>query len=545
MPPSGSTLVIVATALALAAGPAVAQSEQVVAAYGAGEVQIGERRYPYRLLEPPPERIHSRRPLVVFLHGAGERGDDNRRQLTWLPAVLARDDLRRRYACYVLAVQCPREQRWVETPWGEAESRPLQREPSPALQAVVAAMDEVLATRRVDPARVYLTGLSMGGYGTWDLAARLPDRFAAALAVCGGGDERIAGRLVGLPLGVWHGAEDRVVPVARSRAMVAALRSFGAEVRYHELDGVGHDVWRQAYGDDGALPWLFGQDQRQQQRGAHASFAVVPRADAVEVADGRFELLAGARCVAAAGAEPAAQLFARALLLETGHTVAVVGGPADAGDVVFELSPDAGRDVELVVGDRLAVRAADVGMLRRGAALALQALLTWPDLSCPRGRLRVAPRPGGRIVAGEPGVAWSGVQVMRLLRIAWLFGATEVAGIGLARHGTGQDPATRESVEHEARRFGVRLLPDVVESHVADVVWTPARTFELSDLLSQPCPEPAFFELRMPPDRPDRTLRALYGALAAAVECASGRRRMSAAVLAGRLGALMRRSVLP
>ncbi|MGE3172421.1 MAG: PHB depolymerase family esterase [Planctomycetota bacterium] len=239
---------------ACAAAPAISPA---FARFAAGTVTVDGRDHPYRLLVPTDATTPL--PLVVFLHGAGERGDDNERQLTWLPRRMDEPAQRRAHPCWLLAVQCPEDQRWVDVSWGESASSPMPAQPSQPMRAVMAAMEQVLAERPVDPARVYLTGLSMGGYGAFDLGCRWPDRFAALLPVCGGGDERAAPRLASLPTWIWHGDQDRAVPVQRSRAMAAAIRAAGGDVRYTELAGVGHDSWRQAYGDDGALDWLFAQ----------------------------------------------------------------------------------------------------------------------------------------------------------------------------------------------------------------------------------------------------------------------------------------------
>jgi predicted peptidase len=99
----------------------------------------------------------------------------------------------------------------------------------------------------------------MGGYGSWDLAMRMPERFAALVPVCGGGDPAAVERLRSVPIWIWHGDMDQAVPVARSRQMADALREAGIDAAYTELPGVGHDSWRQAYGSDGALSWMFRQ----------------------------------------------------------------------------------------------------------------------------------------------------------------------------------------------------------------------------------------------------------------------------------------------
>jgi predicted peptidase len=196
--------------------------------------------------------------MLVFLHGAGERGIDNARQLTWLPMPLSEPPLAEALPWIVLAVQCPPDLRWSEVAWDAVESSPLPASPSPALAAVRLAMEEVRSRYPVDPNRLHLTGLSMGGYGALDLAMREPELFAGVVAVCGGGSDSEAPRLRSLPLWLWHGAEDRVVPPIRSRRLFEILHDLNAPVRYTELPGVAHDSWRQAYTPtSGALEWLF------------------------------------------------------------------------------------------------------------------------------------------------------------------------------------------------------------------------------------------------------------------------------------------------
>lgn len=217
----------------------------------------------YRLLHPETTdgngRTGERHPLVLFLHGAGERGSDNTRQLKYLPTWLADPALRRRHPCFVLAPQCRMDERWVDVSWADATSTQQPAHATLDLAAATAALDDVIACEQVDPARIYLTGLSMGGFGTWDLAARMPERFAAILPVCGGGDERAAARIAGLPTWCFHGDADTAVPVERSRSMIAAVRAADGRPIYSELAGVGHDSWTSAYQDGFVLDWLFAQ----------------------------------------------------------------------------------------------------------------------------------------------------------------------------------------------------------------------------------------------------------------------------------------------
>jgi predicted peptidase len=214
---------------------------------------------PYRLLRPQAGAPGVRHPLVVFLHGAGERGDDNLAQLKYLPSWLAEPALRQSHPCFVLAPQCRQNHRWAPFDWSDKRSSPIAQSPTPDLAGAIAALDRVLSAESIDPDRVLLTGLSMGGYGSWEWAMRAPERFAALVPICGGGDERQAGRLVNLPIWCFHGAADNVVPVERSRTMVEAIRAAGGSPRYSELPGVGHDSWTPAYRQPELLVWLFSQ----------------------------------------------------------------------------------------------------------------------------------------------------------------------------------------------------------------------------------------------------------------------------------------------
>ena len=211
-----------------------------------------------QLLAPPAIEPGRRYPLVVFLHGAGERGRDNEKQLKYLPTWMTEPALRERHPCFLLAPQCREDERWVDISWADKKSTP-QGPPTTDMLAVIAGLNAAIAAEPVDPGRIYLTGLSMGGYGSWDLAARQPERFAAILPICGGGDEATAPRLAKLPIWCFHGDADKVVPVERSRSMIAAVRAAGGGPKYSELSGVDHDSWTPAYRDPAVLDWMFAQ----------------------------------------------------------------------------------------------------------------------------------------------------------------------------------------------------------------------------------------------------------------------------------------------
>lgn len=250
---------VLATLLAACASAPTSQGRLTV--FESRSVEVDGFRYPFQLLLPTCP-IDGPSPLVVFLHGAGERGSDNSKQLTWLPLAMAGEPMRSEFPCHLLAVQCPTDEKWVDVPWGDKSPSALPEAPSRAMRAVIAAIEQVERDKPIDASRVYLTGLSMGGYGAWDLAMRMPEKFAALAPVCGGGDPTKAVLLRDVPVWIWHGDKDAAVPVERSRQMAEALKSVGSSARYSELPGVGHDSWRQAYAPDGAVAWMFAQRQR-------------------------------------------------------------------------------------------------------------------------------------------------------------------------------------------------------------------------------------------------------------------------------------------
>ena len=201
---------------------------------------------------------------MVFLHGAGERGDDNQSQLRHFPDRWVREPhLGRRHPAHVLAAQCPQNRSWSAVKKDDSEGWTLDTTApmSPKLQAVVQKVLELSKDPSVDVTRLYLTGLSMGGFGSWDLLKHHPDTFAAAVPICGGGDPSAAKVIAegGTPIWNVHGDADRVIVVERSRDMVEAIRAGGGRLGHTELPGVGHDSWGWAYGPGGVIDWMFAQ----------------------------------------------------------------------------------------------------------------------------------------------------------------------------------------------------------------------------------------------------------------------------------------------
>ena len=174
-------------------------------------------------------------PLLLFLHGAGERGDS-------LAVVGVHGPLKERAAgrdlpLVIVAPQVPTGSRWT-------------------VGRVAAALDAAIAQYRIDESRVYLTGLSMGGFGTWEAIMRMPERFAAAVPICGGGLPLGIEAARDVPVWAFHGAMDPVVPIEMSVGMVRTLRNAGGDVRFTVYPDAGHDSWSEAYASDDLYTWL-------------------------------------------------------------------------------------------------------------------------------------------------------------------------------------------------------------------------------------------------------------------------------------------------
>jgi predicted peptidase len=215
----------------------------------------------YRLLKPEPYDPKKKYPLVLFLHGAGERGDDNNKQLVHGVAEFAKAENRQKYPCFLVAPQCPNEQLWSDSDWRN-DAPTLPKEPTAAMRLTLELLEVLQKDFAIDADRLYVTGLSMGGFGTWDVILRHPKQFAAAVPICGGGDPSLATRIAKMPIWVFHGAKDRAVPVSASRKMVAALKKATGHPKYTEYPNVDHFSWVPAYRDPEMFRWLFGQKRK-------------------------------------------------------------------------------------------------------------------------------------------------------------------------------------------------------------------------------------------------------------------------------------------
>jgi len=204
-----------------------------------------EIRIPVRmdyLLYLPDEYAESNRdwPLILFLHGAGERGNDLEKvKIHGPPKLIAGQN--KEFPFVIASPQCPQGDWW---------SSDVQ------IASLDALLSELISQHRIDRDRVYVTGLSMGGFGTWRLAVEYPERFAAIAPICGKGDPKRAGRIGQLPIWVFHGAKDEAVPIKHSEEMVAALKKSGSDVKFTVYPDAGHDSWTTTYNNPELYEWF-------------------------------------------------------------------------------------------------------------------------------------------------------------------------------------------------------------------------------------------------------------------------------------------------
>ena len=226
---------------------------------------IGDTTYRYQVFVPEDWTPHQKWPVILSLHGSGERGDDGMDETDVGIGTAIRSD-RGHFEAIVVMPQCRKNVWWTEPPMGDLAMTALRN-----------------ATREFhgDTNRTYLTGISMGGYGSWYLAQKYPHTFAAMVIICGGIHPPVATlkahpelvkfspadgpkaytdaatKIGKVPVWIFHGADDNIVPVAESQRMADAMRAVGAEVHYTEYSGVKHVAWDKAYDEPKLYPWLY------------------------------------------------------------------------------------------------------------------------------------------------------------------------------------------------------------------------------------------------------------------------------------------------
>lgn len=231
-------------------------------AYLYGSFSLNEHTLPYRYLEPQKVRANKKYPVVLFLHGAGERGVDNEAQLLHCSEQFLNPEIRDKYPAYVFFPQAPKGEFWSIPDRLTELSQDMfaaVQQPSWQLQTIKAMIDSIAKLPNVDSRRIYIMGISMGAMATYELCWRYPYLFAAAVPICGAADVSRLPQASKIPWRIYHGDADKVVPVNFSRTAYKALKSAGAKIVYCEFAGCTHNSWNPAFNDPELFPWLFKQ----------------------------------------------------------------------------------------------------------------------------------------------------------------------------------------------------------------------------------------------------------------------------------------------
>ncbi len=207
---------------------------QLTAKTGQGNDAV-EKTIHYWLFVPANYASLESVPLMVFLHGAGERGDDLQVVKQWGPPKIVQQ--KPDFPFVVVSPQCPKGERWD-------------------VELIAQLTDHVAGTLKIDKQRMYITGLSMGGFGTWGLLAKYPKLYAAAAPICGGGEPAQAEKMKRVPIWCFHGDKDGTVPLSRSKEMVDAVNSAGGNAKLTVYPGVGHNSWSETYANPELYKWL-------------------------------------------------------------------------------------------------------------------------------------------------------------------------------------------------------------------------------------------------------------------------------------------------
>lgn len=227
---------------------------------------LGADTLPCRILTPQNYHPEKKYPVIVFLHGSGERGSDNELQLKWGADLFIDSANRSRFPAIVIFPQLATNSTWARTSNikdpNDSVGRlgVMDKAPTASMRLLLSFLDTLVHNKTIDKNRIYIGGLSLGGFGTFDALQLRPDLFAAAFPICGGGDPAfVKSYRKNLSVWVFHGDADLTVPVINSRVMVEAMKKARINVRYSEYVGVGHDSWIRAFAEPDLLPWLFAQ----------------------------------------------------------------------------------------------------------------------------------------------------------------------------------------------------------------------------------------------------------------------------------------------
>ena len=216
---------------------------------------------PYVLYLPANYDESKSYPVLLLLHGAGERGNDNELQLFHAVDELYETRQALMDECIFLVPQCPNDEQWVDWPWTNGNYSVDEIPESKALSTVMKLLNKILADYAADTNRVYIMGISMGGFGTWDALVRHESTFAAGVPLCGGGDPSKVDILKEIPIWCVHGNADTAVPFAGTEEMYNTIVSAGGErITFEPMDGMGHNIWDYATTNGDLIDWLFTQN---------------------------------------------------------------------------------------------------------------------------------------------------------------------------------------------------------------------------------------------------------------------------------------------
>jgi predicted peptidase len=213
----------------------------------------------YRFREPKNLKKKCKYPILFFMHGAGGRGSNNNDQLLDAEGFRAfsNQNIFSKHSSYILAPQVPIDKKWVDVEWNTLKHD--MPKISKTMDMAFKLLDEVIDTNQIDINRVYVLGVSMGGFGVWDALQRRPYFFAAAVPICGGGDVSKSKLISHVPIWAWHGDKDDTIHVDRSRNMYQTIKKYAGNIKYSEIKDRGHDVWIDVWNSKDLWSWLYRQ----------------------------------------------------------------------------------------------------------------------------------------------------------------------------------------------------------------------------------------------------------------------------------------------
>ncbi|MBN2038779.1 MAG: dienelactone hydrolase family protein [Spirochaetes bacterium] len=223
------------------------------------------RKLPYRLYTPDNFNIKAEYPLILILHGGSELGSDNKKQLTLPAEIFSSAKVQKKNPCFILVPQCPKGEQWLNTTFKKPPFSNYSQENIPesnSMKMTIELINALCNDYPVDRNKIYVTGYSMGGSGTWDIITRYPGFFAAAVPVTGVSDPLKAQKIKQLPIWAFHGSKDTISPVQVTRNMVNALKAAKGNIIFTEYRDIAHNSWDTAYNNSAMIEWLFRQKKQ-------------------------------------------------------------------------------------------------------------------------------------------------------------------------------------------------------------------------------------------------------------------------------------------